>query len=100
MIVTGKLTLKGNFAFKGIIIVTGEGGVDRSGGGDGMIEGNIVVAPYTNSRIEETGAIGTNFLAPQYNLDGGGSSSITYNSSSVAAGLSAVSNFVLGVMEK
>ena len=100
MVVTGKLTLKGNFNFKGIIIVTGSGGVDRSGGGNGVIEGNIVVAPYDHSRIEDTATIGATFLSPQYNLDGGGSSSITYNSSSVAAGLSAVSNFVLGVLER
>ncbi len=115
LVVTGKLTLKGNFSFNGLIIVTGQGGVDRSGGGNGTIQGNIVVAPYLNSRIIQTPATATtpdiyvdksgiiattSFLSPQYNLSGGGNSTIVYNSSSVGNGLNAISNFVLGVAEK
>ncbi len=100
LIVTGKLTLKGNFNFKGLIIVTGAGGIERNGGGSGTITGNVVVAPYVSSRIEDTSPIGATFLAPQYGMDGGGNSTLVYNSASVQNGLLAVSNFVLGVMEK
>jgi hypothetical protein len=109
LVVTGKLTLHGNFSFNGLIIVTGQGGIDRSGGGNGVIQGNIVVAPYVNSKIVDVNgppkqdlfpADGATFLAPQYDLSGGGNSTVTYNSSSVANGLTAVSNFVLGVVEK
>ncbi|MEP7147732.1 MAG: pilus assembly PilX N-terminal domain-containing protein [Acidobacteriota bacterium] len=102
LVVTGKLTLHGNFNFKGLIIVTGADGIVRSGGGTGILEGNIVVAPYANSRIEDGANPVANaaFLPPRYNLSGGGNSTIQYNSSSVANGLSAVSNFVLGVAEK
>ena len=109
LVVTGKLTLKGNFYFKGLIVVTGKGGVVRSGGGTGEIEGNIVVAPYANNKIYDDPS-GTpydlypdpsdGFLAPNYDLSGGGNSTIRYNSSSVANGLQAISNFVLGVAEK
>jgi hypothetical protein len=100
LVVTGKLTLHGNFNFNGLIIVTGQAGVDRSGGGTGTIQGNIVVAPYVGSPISDTQTLGTNFLSPQYDLSGGGNSTIQYNSNSVANGLTAVSNFVLGVAEK
>lgn len=102
MVVTGKLTLHGNFSFNGLIIVTGQDGVDRTGGGNGTIQGNIIVAPYTGSRIEDgiNPASSATFLSPQYDLSGGGNSTVVYNSNTVAGGLVAVSNFVLGVVEK
>jgi hypothetical protein len=102
LVVTGTLTLHGNFSFNGMIIVTGQNGVRRTGGGTGTIQGNMVLAPYVGSRIQDgiTPASTAQFLAPQYDLSGGGNSTIRYNSSSVAGGLVAVSNFVLGVVEK
>lgn len=102
MVVTGKLTLHGNFNFNGLIIVTGQAGVDRSGGGNGTIQGNIVISPYVGSRVEDTITPGMSdtFLSPQYNLSGGGNSTVVYNSQTVNNGLVAVSNYVLGVVEK
>jgi hypothetical protein len=102
LVVTGTLTLSGNFSFNGLILVTGQNGVLRSGGGTGTIQGNMVIAPYVGASI--AGGVdplpSATFLAPQYDLSGGGNSNMVYNSSSVAGGLVAVSNFVLGVMEK
>ncbi|HEY2865552.1 MAG TPA: hypothetical protein VGJ02_00545 [Pyrinomonadaceae bacterium] len=101
LVVTGKLTLRGNFSFRGIIIVTGQNGVDRSGGGTGLIQGNMIIAPYQNSSVlPGSDPVGTSFLAPKYDLSGGGNSTIAYNSTAINNGLVAVSNFVLGVMEK
>jgi hypothetical protein len=102
LVVTGTLTLHGNFNFRGLIIVTGAGGIERSGGGTGILEGNIVVVPYANSRIGDNldPAPNAQYLPPRYDLSGGGNSTIQYNSSSVANGLTAVSNFVVGVAEK
>jgi hypothetical protein len=94
LVCTGRLTLHGGFDFNGLIIVTGEGGVDRSGGGGGTLQGNIVIAPY-NKNNKAAG-----FLGPKYDISGGGNSEIRYNSSSVANGMTAVSNFVMGVAEK
>jgi len=94
LVVTGKLTLHGNFNFNGLIIVTGAGGVERSGGGTGTLQGNIIIAPYNKNNLAD------GFLPPQYDLAGGGNSGVIYNSSSVANGMVAVSNFVLGVAEK
>ncbi|HTH50475.1 MAG TPA: hypothetical protein VL501_00995 [Pyrinomonadaceae bacterium] len=109
LVVTGTLTLQGSFNFNGMIIVTGPGGVARAGGGDGNVYGNMVVAPYVNPRIVDDPAPADGvtydlpagiFLAPQYNMDGGGTSTLQFNSRSLSNGLTAVSNFVLGVMEK
>ncbi len=102
MVVTGQLTLTGNFSFNGLIIVTGQNGVTRSGGGNGTIQGNMIIAPYVGSRIEDgiSPTASATFLAPQYDLSGGGNSTVVYNSNTVANGMVAVSNFVLGVVEK
>jgi len=94
LIVTGQLTLQGDFDFNGLILVTGAGGVRRQGAGNGVLQGNVVVAPYDPNNLS------AGFLDPMYDLSGGGTSTITYNSSSLSNGLVAVSNFVLGVAEK
>jgi hypothetical protein len=94
LVVTGKLTLHGNFNFNGLILVTGAGGIERSGGGTGTLQGNIIVAPYDKNNLS------ADFLPPKYDLSGGGNSGVIYNSSSVANGMVAVSNFVLAVAEK
>ena len=98
---TGTLTLHGSFGFRGMIVVTGRGGVARQGAGNGEILGNLIVAPYVNSGVlPSSEPVGVSFLAPQYDLSGGGTSSISYSSSAVGSGLLAVDNFVLGVVEK
>ena len=102
LVVTGILTLRGSFNFNGLIIVTGQGGITRSGGGNGILQGNVVVAPYQYSQISDglSPTATSTFLAPQYNLSGGGNSTVVYNSRSLGDGLLAVDNFVLGVVEK
>lgn len=94
LVCTGKLTLHGNFSFNGLIIVTGTDGIQRTGGGNGLLAGNTVVAPYNPANLN------ADFLAPKYDISGGGNSTIRYDSNSVANGMTAVSNFVLGVAEK
>ena len=101
------MTLKGAFNFTGLIIVTGKGGIVRSGGGTGEVTGNVVVAPYQNSKLVDR-TVGANtfddppgiFLAPHYDISGGGTSNLQFNSLALQNGLTAISNFVIGVMEK
>jgi hypothetical protein len=102
LVVTGTLTLHGNFSFNGLIIVTGQGGVIRNGGGNGLIQGNLVIAPYVNSSIVGNldPSLTASFLAPGYRTQGGGNSTITYNSNNQLSGLMAISNVMLGVAEK
>ena len=99
--VTGTLTLKGGFNFKGMIIVTGQGGIVRAGSGNAFVYGNVVVAPYVNSSVlPATEPAGTTFLAPQYDLSGGGTGGIQFSSTAINDSLLAVNNVVLGVVEK
>lgn len=95
LVVTGKLTLQGNFNFKGLIIVTGAEGVVRLGGGTGAIIGNLVVAPYNSNNIA------AGFLPPVYDMRGGGNSDFIYSGASVSFnGQTAISDFILGIVEK
>jgi hypothetical protein len=94
MIVTGSLNLKGGFDFNGLIIVTGEDGLLRNGGGNGKLRGNIVIAPYDRTNLN------AGFKSPKYAITGGGISEMRFDSNSLANGMTAVSNFVLGVAEK
>lgn len=95
LVVTGTLTLQGNFSFKGMIIVTGSGGVVRQGAGNGEILGNLIVAPYNPSNLS------AGFLPPRYDMNGGGIGDFIYSGSSANFnGQTAISDFVQGVAEK
>ena len=102
----GTLTFQGGFKFNGLVIVTGTGGIQRTGGGSGSLQGNMIVAPYDNwsKTTCMADATVTNklncFYAPRYDISGGGGSDITYNSNNVKNGLGALTNFVKGVAEK
>jgi len=93
LVVTGKLTTNGNTSFKGIIYVLGEGYVERSGGGNGVIAGGIVVAKF--------GKTSGDFEAPTFITKGGGTSLVQYDSKAIAEAMSAIPGFqVVGVVEK
>ena len=51
LIVTGNLTLDGNFNFNGVIMVLGEGNVLRNGGGHGNVYGAMFVAKFTKAEL-------------------------------------------------
>jgi hypothetical protein len=92
LVVTGNLTMHGNTDFNGVIFVLGGGTVDRNGGGNGTISGGIVIAKF-----DATGG----FLAPTFTTNGGGNSTIQYDSNAVAAATTTVPGFqVVGVVEK
>ena len=100
LIVTGGLVFKGGFRFNGLVLVSGAAGISRTGGGSGSLQGNMVVAPYNTAGIMCLANNTTCFLAPRYDISGGGSSEIIYNSNNVGNGLGAITNFVKGVSEK
>lgn len=101
LVVTGKLTNTGGFSFRGLILVTGAGGWDRNGGGNGLVTGSIVIAPYNAASLACTPQNTDCFLPPQYYISGGGSSDVV--SAELGAsfdGTSAATDFVQGVAEK
>ena len=90
LVVTGKLTMRGNTSFKGLILVLGEGVVERDGGGNGEILGGLTIA-----RFDRTSG---NFLAPTFTTNGGGNSNVQYDSASLSNALASATN-VSGVRE-
>ena len=77
LIVTGQLTLTGNFNYHGLIMCIGQGNLLRSGGGDGEIDGAIFVAKTRDGSNNLLASLGT----PTFNTAGGGNSDIVYDSS-------------------
>jgi hypothetical protein len=71
--------MDGNAAFAGLVLVLGDGMLIRHGGGNGSTLGAILVAKFNNSG---------NFLPPTLITDGGGNSSIQYDSAWVRRALS------------
>ncbi|MGZ5435172.1 MAG: hypothetical protein ACXWID_10205 [Pyrinomonadaceae bacterium] len=91
LIVTGNLTLSGNPSFDGIILVLGDGHVQRNGGGNGDIYGALVVAKFG-----DTGG----FLQPFFDTNGGGNSLMKYDSAAVRRAMGLSGPRVLGVHEQ
>ena len=94
LIVTGRLTLDGNFNFNGVIMVLGAGEVYRSGGGHGNIYGAMFVAKFTAA-----GANTDVFGAPVFDTSGGGTSNIQYSSDAVDKAKSVGGHAIKGVRE-
>jgi len=94
LIVTGNLTLDGNFNFNGVIMVLGTGNVLRSGGGHGNIYGAMYVANFPR-----TGADTDKFQAPTFNTNGGGTANIQYSSDAVDRAKAVGGHSVTGVRE-
>jgi hypothetical protein len=94
LIVTGNLTLKGDFQWNGIILVLGQGNVIREGGGHGDIFGALFIAKFN-----KTGADTDLFQSPTVNTNGGGSSNIQYSSTYVDMAKAVGGHAVKGVRE-
>jgi hypothetical protein len=94
LLVTGNLTLRGNFTFKGIILVLGSGSLQRNGGGNGTIEGFVIVAKYNPLNLA------AGFSGPTFDTNGGGNSTVVYNSNAGNNAMNSISGFVLGVVER
>ena len=90
LVVTGTLTMRGNTNFKGAILVLGTGVLIRNGGGNGDIYGGIAVAAF--------GRTSGNFTSPTFNTNGGGNSTIQYDSAALANGIGSGTN-VSGIRE-
>src|SRR5215216_1023568 len=90
LVVTGTLTLNGNPNFKGAILVLGTGVLIRNGGGNGDIYGGITVAAF--------GRTAGDFTPPTFLTNGGGDSTIQYDSAALKNGLASGMN-VSGVRE-
>ena len=99
LIVTGKLISDGNVGFKGIILVLGEGVFDRSGTGNSDLLGALVVAKFARTWPGTEDAQPHPFLAPSFNVTGGGTGLTAYDSNMVDKALAANGVRALGIRE-
>ncbi len=79
LLVTGNLTFQGNPSYNGLILVIGKGSVVKNGGGNGVVDGSMLVANLydTNGNLlPPTSAPGV----PNFNWNGGGTVSWNYDS--------------------
>jgi hypothetical protein len=91
VIATGNVTINGGSAYSGIVMAMGKGNVQKSGGGGGKSYGSWIVA-----RFDDTG----NFLAPTFDISGGGNSEFKFDSVAVKRANRMVGNIVQGVVEQ
>jgi hypothetical protein len=91
LVVTGKLNMKGNPNFSGVILVLGSGVVERDGGGNGNVYGAMVVAKFDRTSGD--------FGAPSFKTNGGGTSLIQYDSLAVSRALGAIGAAPGGIRE-
>jgi Tfp pilus assembly protein PilX len=96
LIVTGELTTNGSTDFNGIILVLGDGAINRNGGGGGAFYGATFVA---NVDWPAQSPALTNFGAPFFNFNGGGVATMQYDSVAVQNALNLLPAPVLGVCE-
>lgn len=99
MIVTGNLVLNGNPSFNGVILVLGEGTVNRDGGGNGNIYGSIYVARFARSWPASENGLPHPFLAPIFHTNGGGTANLEYDSVWVQKAKDALGEIVRDVRE-
>jgi hypothetical protein len=90
LVVTGTLTMRGKTDFRGIILVLGKGELIRNGGGNGDIYGGITIAAFDRNA--------GGFTAPTFITNGGGISTIQYDSSSLRNAFAGGTN-VSGIRE-
>ncbi len=83
LLVEGDVTFSGNPNYNGVILVIGKGNITWSGGGNGTIDGAMLVANLYNSSggLIASGTPG----APLISFSGGGNMTVQYDSCWVAA---------------
>jgi Tfp pilus assembly protein PilX len=81
LLVTGTLTMSGNPNFNGIILVIGNGVFIKNGGGNGTMNGSILVANMNDINGVPI-PLGTGHVpgSPTINWNGGGNANINYDS--------------------
>jgi hypothetical protein len=82
--VTGSLRWSGDFSWKGLIFVVGDGSVSFAGGGNGEIDGSIFVSKIWDASCSGTTIPGhsnlcTSVQGPTFHWNGGGGNGIRYD---------------------
>ena len=100
LIVTGKLMMSGNPGFNGLILVLGEGYIERDGGGNASIFGAMVVAKFERIWPAEENDEPHDFLAPTFVTNGAGTSNLQFDSVQLDRALSVAGLRTMGIRER
>jgi hypothetical protein len=88
LFVTGTLTFKGNFTWHGMVFVVGTGNIQFAGGGNGSVDGSVIVAnicsgagpcSMPHGQVQSPNALLGAQGTPTYGYSGGGTNNIQYN---------------------
>ena len=99
LLVTGKLTMNGNPNFNGIILVLGDGNVERDGAGNGKVLGTMYVAKFARSWPSSQNGQPHPFLAPTFLTNGSGNADFLWDSSKVRQAQDILGTIVRDVRE-
>src|SRR5215213_5505387 len=97
MFVTGNLIMNGSPTFNGVILVLGEGTINRDGGGNGNVLGSVYLARFARSWPSSENGSAHPFLAPVFHTDGGGTANLKYDSDWVQKAKDALGDIVRDV---
>jgi hypothetical protein len=81
LLVTGNLTMNGNPNYNGLILVIGKGSITKNGGGNGTVNGSLLVANlYNSASPPQLLSPGSTPGIPSITWNGGGNVSWNYDS--------------------
>jgi hypothetical protein len=81
LLVEGNLTMSGNPSYDGLILVIGKGSMTKNGGGNGTMDGALLLANLYNSATPPALLPGSSAPgAPTLNWNGGGNATFNYDS--------------------
>ena len=99
LIVTGNLVMNGNPNFNGIVLVLGNGYMERDGAGNGNILGTTYIAKFARSWPASENGNPHPFLAPTFITNGDGNADLRFDSPSVQTGRNVLGTIVRDVRE-
>ncbi len=87
LVVTGKV-LRGNRSWRGIVLAIGQGVLERSGAGNGIISGSVIVADVAGmdglyGTADDCGLPSDGFHRSDYHVNGGGNGDTQYCSDDI-----------------
>jgi hypothetical protein len=95
LVVTGNFTFSGDWGWRGVVLVIGQGNMQENGGGNNEFDGALLVAKTLDGAGNPLAALGV----PTVNWTGGGGNGVYYDSCWINNATSGVTYKVLGFRE-